>query len=482
MENEESDAQFLLDLKRGLIEGDLKNEKQEENEEKTEKPKNLLGFVSEFEIEETEQKKEQMSQKSNESDTEEKGYFSKTAKLKSKKEIKKIDVKSKIYNPIRKDLYVECAEISVMTEAEVDEVRKNLGDIKVRGQELIRPIFSWHHCGLNKKILDLIELKLNFKNPFPIQCQAIPVIMSGRDMIGIAETGSGKTLAYVLPMLRHVKDQSLLQPGDGPIGLIMVPTRELASQVYSTVKLFSKMLDFNVAAVYGGRGIGSQISDIKKGCEIVVCTPGRMIELLACSTNRSINLDRCTFVVIDEADRMFDFGFEPQLTKILSIIRPTRQTVMFSATFPNNVAVLARRVLSKPIEIVVGTRGQICRNVEQSIEIVDEEFKIFRLLELLGVWLEKGSIIIFVDKQEQGDELYTKLVKYRYSPLLVHGAQSQEDRESAMIEFRNSNCKLLIATSLVARGLDVQNIILVVNYYAPTHKEEYIHRIGILKR
>ena len=262
----------------------------------------------------------------------------------------------------------------------------------------------------------------------------------------------------------------------------MVPTRELASQVYSTVKLFCQISDLKAAAVYGGRSLGTQIAEFKRGSEIVVCTPGRMIELLATCTNGSLTLDRTTFVVIDEADRMFDLGFEPQITKILSIIRPTRQTVMFSATFPNNVAVLARRVLSHPIEVVVGTRGQICRNVEQKIEIIEEEFKIIKLLEVLGIWNEKGSIIVFVDKQEQGDELYTKLLKYRYTTLLVHGAQDQEDRESTLKEFRSSGNKILIATSLLARGLDVDNVILVVNYYAPTYKEEYIHRIGYLIR
>lgn len=441
-----------------------------------------VQIVNDIEAEVEQEQFERQSAKSTQSGQEDADYFAKTAKIRSKKDIKKIDTKSKIYNPIRKNLYVQCPEISAMTEEEVEAVRKSLGDIKVRGQELVRPIFSWHHCGLSKKLLDLLDVRLSFKSPFPIQCQAIPVIMSGRDMIGIAETGSGKTLAYVLPMLRHIQDQEPLKPGDGPIAVIMVPTRELASQVHSTVKLFARVLDLKVASVYGGQSIGGQISKIRQGVEIVVCTPGRMIEVLASSTNKSINLDRTTFVVIDEADRMFDFGFEPQITKILSIIRPTRQTVMFSATFPNNVAVLARRVLSRPIEIVVGTRGQIARSVEQTIEVIEEDFKIYKVLELLGIWLERGSVIIFVDKQEQGDNLYTELIKHRYKPLLAHGAQDQEDRESTIQEFRTKSNQILIATSLLARGLDVQNIALVINYYAPNYKEEYIHRIGELIR
>lgn len=405
-------------------------------------------------------------------------YFDQAKKIQKKKAIEPVDFTSKIYNPIRKNLYVESKEIAEMTEEQVEELRVRLGDIKVRGMKPIRPIFNWNHCGLSKRLLNLLTDKLSFNHPFPIQCQSIPIIMSGRDMIGIAETGSGKTLAYVLPMIRHINDQDLLKPGEGPIALIMVPTRELAGQVYSTVKLFGKVMNIRVAAVYGGRSIGSQIADIKAGAEVIVCTPGRMIEVLGATSNRSINLDRTTFVVIDEADRMFDFGFEPQLTKILSIIRPTRQTVMFSATFPKNVETLARRVLEKPLEVVVGTRGQICKTVEQSIIVIEEDQKLLKTLELLGIWLDKGSVIIFVEKQSQADELFTQLAKYRYIPFVLHGGQDQQDRENTIEEFRNYSSRILLATSLAARGLDILNISLVINYYCPTYKEEYIHRIG----
>ena len=171
-----------------------------------------------------------------------------------------------------------------------------------------------------------------------LQAQALPVIMSGRDCIGIAKTGSGKTVAYVLPMLRHIKAQRQLEQGDGPIGLAMAPTRELVVQISKDVKKFAKSENLACVAVYGGSGVANQITELKRGAEIVVCTPGRMIDVLVTSGGKITNLRRVTYLVLDEADRMFDMGFEPQITRIVGNIRPDRQTVMFSATFPRSVS------------------------------------------------------------------------------------------------------------------------------------------------
>ena len=172
---------------------------------------------------------------------------------------------------------------------------------------------------------------------YSLQAQALPVIMSGRDCIGIAKTGSGKTVAYVLPMLRHIKAQKPLEQGDGPIGLAMAPTRELVVQIARDVKKFAKSENLACVAVYGGSGVANQITELKRGAEIVVCTPGRMIDVLVTSGGKITNLRRVTYLVLDEADRMFDMGFEPQITRIVGNIRPDRQTVMFSATFPRSV-------------------------------------------------------------------------------------------------------------------------------------------------
>jgi ATP-dependent RNA helicase DDX46/PRP5 len=211
------------------------------------------------------------------------------------KELKLVNHAEIDYEPFRKDFYKESKEIAMMTEEEVVNYRKENGDIKIRGKNIPKPISNWYQCGFYEKILAVLEKK-GYKKPFPIQAQGVPCIMSGRDVIGIAETGSGKTLAYVLPMLRHVLDQRRLREGEGPISIIFAPTRELATQIYSVVKSFTKILNLRVSCVYGGSGIGPQVSELRRGAEIVVCTPGRMIEILCMNNGKVTNLQRVSFV------------------------------------------------------------------------------------------------------------------------------------------------------------------------------------------
>jgi ATP-dependent RNA helicase DDX46/PRP5 len=266
--------------------------------------------------------------------------------------------------------------------------------------------------------------------------------------------------------------------GDGPIGLIMAPTRELAHQISTECKIFARVLGMRVACISGGVGLNNQIADLKRGAEIVVCTPGRMIDVLTMGNGKITNLRRVSFVVLDEADRMLDFGFEPQISKILSNIRPDRQTTMFSATFPKNVEKLAKNILNKPIEIIVGTIGKICSNIEQVIEVIDESSKFLRLLQILGEWSEKGNILIFMNTQTDADNLFKELLKYAYYPLVLHGGQDADDRDNTISDFKKGIRTLMIATSVCARGLDIKSLVLVVNYQCPHHKEDYIHRIG----
>eukprot|EP00743_Colponemidia_sp_Colp-15_P006333 GILK01006814.1.p1 GENE.GILK01006814.1~~GILK01006814.1.p1 ORF type:complete len:1135 (+),score=266.68 GILK01006814.1:28-3432(+) len=410
----------------------------------------------------------------------EEDFFAKVAKKEAqanKKDLKAVDHSKVYYMPFRKDFYIETKEITNMTDEEVTEYRTQLGDIKVRGRRCPRPIKTWYQIGLNDRVLKVIE-KRGYKTPFPIQCQSCPAIMSGRDVIGIAETGSGKTLAYVLPMIRHILDQPRLKSGEGPIGLIMAPTRELAVQIYNECNSFCKAVGLRVVCVYGGAGVQGQLSDLKRGAEIVVCTPGRMIDVLTTSSGKICNLLRVTYVVLDEADRMFDMGFEPQISRIIGNIRPDRQTVMFSATFPKHVEMLAKKILKKPVEIVVGTRGKACATVKQYVEVRGEGSKFLRLLELLGEWYERGSIIIFVDRQVEADTLFKDLLMKGYSPLVLHGGQDQTDRDFTISDFKNGIKNLLIATSIASRGLDVKNLNLVVNYRCPNHMEDYVHRVG----
>ncbi|KAG8439140.1 hypothetical protein GDO86_005380 [Hymenochirus boettgeri] len=381
------------------------------------------------------------------------------------------------YESYRKNFYVEVPELAKMTPEEVSTYRLEMEGITVKGKNCPKPIKSWVQCGISMKILNALK-KQAYEKPTPIQAQAIPAIMSGRDLIGIAKTGSGKTIAFLLPMFRHIMDQRPLEEGEGPIAVIMTPTRELALQITKECKKFSKTLGLRVVCVYGGTGISEQIAELKRGAEIIVCTPGRMIDMLAANNGRVTNLRRSTYVVLDEADRMFDMGFEPQVMRIIDNIRPDRQTVMFSATFPRAMEALARRILSKPIEVQVGGRSVVCSDVEQHVIVIEEEKKFLKLLELLGHYQETGSVIIFVDKQEHADGLLKDLMRASYPCLSLHGGIDQYDRDSIINDFKTGVCKLLVATSVAARGLDVKHLILVINYSCPNHYEDYVHRAG----
>ncbi|XP_066501751.1 probable ATP-dependent RNA helicase DDX46 isoform X1 [Hoplias malabaricus] len=400
------------------------------------------------------------------------GYQTKQRKI-----LEPVDHQKIQYESYRKNFYVEVPELAKMSQEEVNEYRLELEGITVKGKGCPKPIKTWVQCGTSMKVLNALK-KHNYEKPTPIQSQAIPAIMSGRDLIGIAKTGSGKTIAFLLPMFRHILDQRPLEEAEGPIAVIMTPTRELALQITKECKKFSKPLGLRVVCVYGGTGISEQIAELKRGAEIIVCTPGRMIDMLGANSGRVTNLRRVTYVVVDEADRMFDMGFEPQVMRIVENVRPDRQTVMFSATFPRAMEALARRILTKPLEIQVGGRSVVCSDVEQHVIVIEEEKKFLKLLEILGHYQEKGSVIIFVDKQEHADALLKDLMKASYPCMSLHGGIDQYDRDSIINDFKNGACRLMVATSVAARGLDVKQLILVVNYSCPNHYEDYVHRAG----
>jgi ATP-dependent RNA helicase DDX46/PRP5 len=249
-------------------------------------------------------------------------------------------------------------------------------------------------------------------------------------------------------------------------------------QIGKECKKFSRVMNLRVVCVYGGTGISEQIAELKRGAEIIVCTPGRMIDMLIANNGRVTNLRRVTYIVLDEADRMFDMGFEPQVMRIFENTRPDRQTVMFSATFPRQMEALARRILNKPIEITVGDRSIVCADVEQHVIVVEDDQKFLKLLELLGNYQEQGSVLVFVEKQESADDLLKDLMKVGYDCISLHGGIDQYDRHSAVTDFKSGRIKLMVATSVAARGLDVKQLILVVNYDCPNHYEDYVHRCG----
>ncbi|KAH0564739.1 pre-mRNA processing RNA-helicase [Trichoglossum hirsutum] len=402
------------------------------------------------------------------------------SKARKKKDLPMVNHAKMNYELFRKNFYVEPAEIADMTEEEVADLRLELDGIKIRGVDAPKPVQKWSQCGLGVQSLDVIR-KLGFEKPTSIQSQAIPAIMSGRDVIGVAKTGSGKTIAFLLPMFRHIKDQKPLESLDGPIGLVMAPTRELATQIHKECKPFLKALNLRAVCAYGGAPIKDQIADLKRGAEIIVCTPGRMIDLLAANSGRVTNLKRVTYLVLDEADRMFDMGFEPQIMKVIANIRPDRQTVLFSATFPRQMEALARKTLQRPVEIVVGGRSVVAPEITQIVEVRTEESKFHRLLELLGELYDKDEdarTLIFVDRQESADGLLRDLMRKGYPCMSIHGGKDQIDRDSTIDDFKAGVVPILVATSVAARGLDVKQLKLVVNYDAPNHLEDYVHRAG----
>ena len=402
------------------------------------------------------------------------------ANKRKKKDIPATDYSKLDLQPVRKNFWSEPAELSVLSETEVAELRLELDDIKVKGKDVPTPVQKWAQCGLTRQTLDVIS-GLGYEQPTSIQMQAIPALMSGRDVVGVAKTGSGKTMAFLLPMFRHIMDQPALKDMEGPIGLIMTPTRELATQIHRDCKPFLKTMGLRSVCAYGGAPIRDQIADLKRGAEIIVCTPGRMIDLLAANQGRVTNLKRVTYVVLDEADRMFDMGFEPQVMKIFANMRPDKQTILFSATMPRLIDSLTKKVLTSPVEITVGGRSVVAKEIEQIVEVRDEDSKFVRMLGLLGelyMQTEDARSLIFVERQEKADSLMKDLLLKGYPCMSIHGGKDQVDRDSTISDFKKGIIPVLIATSVAARGLDVKQLMLVINYDAPNHMEDYVHRAG----
>ncbi|KAF9347365.1 pre-mRNA processing RNA-helicase [Mortierella sp. AD094] len=416
-----------------------------------------------------------------EESSDEEDLLAMAAKRIKKKDIPAVDHSKIQYDYFRKDFYLEPPELAEMTPEEVHGMRLELDGIKIRGADCPKPIRKWTQAGLPPGCMQVIKDKLNYAAPTSIQCQAIPAIMSGRDVIAVAKTGSGKTIAFILPMLRHIKDQRPLENMEGPIAIIMTPTRELAVQIHKECKNFLKVLNLRAVCAYGGSPIKDQIAELKRGAEIIVCTPGRLIDLLCANSGRVTNLRRTTFMVLDEADRMFDMGFEPQVMKIVQNVRPQRQVVLFSATFPKQMEALARKLLKRPLEITVGARSVVAEDVTQIVEVREDDTRFNRLLEILGQAYNDDSearVLIFVSRQEAADNLLRDLMRRGYVSMTIHGGKDQVDRDSAISEFKAGVCQILIATSVAARGLDVKKLGIVINYECPNHMEDYVHRVG----
>ncbi|KAL8141987.1 hypothetical protein V2J09_015019 [Rumex salicifolius] len=376
--------------------------------------------------------------------------------------------------PFEKSFYVECSSVQAMSDQDV-MLYRGRRDITVEGQDVPRPIRLFHEAGFPAYCLDVIS-KLGFVEPTAIQAQGWPMALKGRDLIGIAETGSGKTLAYLLPALVHVSAQPKLAQGDGPVVLILAPTRELAVQIQAEAGKFGFQTNIRSTCIYGGAPKGPQIRDLKRGVEIVIATPGRLIDMLE---SQITNLKRVTYLVLDEADRMLDMGFEPQIRKIVAQIRPDRQTLYWSATWPKEVESLARQFLRNPYKVIIGSPDlKANHSIQQVIEVVTDMEKYNRLLQLLKEVMDGSKVLIFVETKKGCDQVTRQLRMDGWPALAIHGDKDQSERDWVLAEFKSGRNPIMIATDVAARGLDVKDIKCVVNYDFPTSLEDYIHRIG----
>ncbi|XP_004246279.1 DEAD-box ATP-dependent RNA helicase 20 isoform X3 [Solanum lycopersicum] len=345
------------------------------------------------------------------------------------------------------------------------------------------PIESFPDMCLHASIMKDIE-KHGYTAPTSIQAQAMPVALSGRDLLGCAETGSGKTAAFSIPMIQHCLAQQPLQRGDGPLALVLAPTRELAQQIEKEVTAFSMSLDsFKTAIVVGGTNISEQRSELRAGVHIVVATPGRLIDHLQ---QGNTSLGRIAFVVLDEADRMLDMGFEPQIREVMRNLPVKHQTLLFSATMPAEIEALAQDYLTNPVRIKVGKVSSPTANVSQTLEKVPENDKIDRLLDLLveeAAQAEKSGhpfplTIVFVERKTKCDEVAEALTQQGLLATALHGGRSQNEREAALRDFRHGPINILVSTDVASRGLDVTGVAHVINLDLPKTMEDYVHRIG----
>ncbi|KAL3090970.1 hypothetical protein niasHS_007345 [Heterodera schachtii] len=374
-----------------------------------------------------------------------------------------------------KNFYEVHENVVKREQLEIDEwLAKNSSTI--RGKDTPRPVLGFDETGFPSKIIE--HLCNNFDKPTAIQSIAWPTAMSGRDMISIAMTGSGKTLAFILPAIVHLLNQPQLQPGEGPKVLVLLPTRELAKQVEEVSREYCRMMGLKVTCCYGGAGKMPQENALRAGVDICVATPGRIMDFI---NDRVTNLHNCTYLVLDEADRMLDMGFEPQIRSIVGQIRPDRQTLMFSATWPVEVRSLAADFLSSPVGLNVGSLDLSANhNIKQNVEVIEDFAKKDRLFVLLNDILKQTEYktLIFAETKRKVDEL-TREMRYKGIPALcIHGDKSQKEREWVLSEFRGGKMPILIATEVAARGLDVRDIKYVINFDYPNNAEGYVHRIG----
>ncbi|RMD41878.1 hypothetical protein DV735_g3237, partial [Chaetothyriales sp. CBS 134920] len=378
-------------------------------------------------------------------------------------------------------------------------------NIATKGGGVPNPMRSWKESNLPSRLLSIIE-QVGYNEPTPIQRAAIPIALQNRDLIGVAVTGSGKTAAFLLPLLVYIAelprlDESEWRRSNGPYAIILAPTRELAQQIELEARRFASPLGFTVVSIVGGHSIEEQAYNLRNGAEIIIATPGRLVD---CIDRRIIVLEQCCYVIMDEADRMIDLGFEEPVNKILDALpvgneKPDteaaenaglmsahlgdkeryRQTMMYTATMPSAVERIARKYLRRPAIVTIGNIGEAVDTVEQRVEfIAGEDKRKKRLADILGSGQFKPPIIVFVNIKRNCDAVARDIKHMGFNAVTLHGSKTQDQREAALLALREGRADVLVATDLAGRGIDVPDVSLVVNFNMATNIESYTHRIG----
>ncbi|RMY51989.1 hypothetical protein D0863_14414 [Hortaea werneckii] len=395
-----------------------------------------------------------------------------------------------------KTFYKEDPAVTSRSEAEVDQFRRD-NQMTISGRDVPRPVQTFDEAGFPAYVMNEVKAQ-GFAKPTAIQSQGWPMSLSGRDVVGIAETGSGKTLTYTLPAIVHINAQPLLAPGDGPIVLILAPTRELAVQIQEEVNKFGKSSRIRNTCVYGGVPKGGQIRDLARGVEVCIATPGRLIDMLEAGKT---NLRRVTYLVLDEADRMLDMGFEPQIRKIVGQIRPDRQTCMWSATWPKEIRQLASDFQQNFIQVTIGS-AELSANhrITQVVEVCSDFEKRDRMLKHMEHIMEdkNNKVLIFTGTKRVADDITRFLRQDGWPALSIHGDKQQNERDWVLNEFKTGKSPIMVATDVASRGIGmiadipsptlplppspqpvhVKDITHVFNYDYPNNSEDYVHRIG----
>lgn len=372
-------------------------------------------------------------------------------------------------------------------------------NISTKGGRIPKPIRWWDEAPFSGKIKKVLQ-RIGYQEPTPIQRQAIPIGLQNRDMIGVAETGSGKTAAFLIPMLEflfRLPRISEANAADGPYAIVLVPTRELAQQIEKEAKRFSEPLGFQCLSIVGGHSIDQQANALRRGIEIVIATPGRLLD---CIDRRMLVLNQCTYIVLDEADRMIDMGFENEVNFLMDSLpvssrKPNtdeaidhdkmivnglpkyRQTTMFSATMPPPVEKIARKYMSHPAMVTIGIVGQTVDRIKQRVEVIKSDAKNSRLIQILSEgW--RPPVIVFVNMKMNAEVIGKILEQEGHKVSVLHGGKSQDTRELALNSLRRGDKHVLVATDVASRGIDVPNVSLVINYDMAKNIEDYTHRIG----